>query len=464
MDITINSADVYLVDTVGSSAGIIYRLTAGGVLTALATSEPLADPAGIAFDPLTGDLYVVESAADRLVRVDPSTGIVSDVFTGFSNISWAAVDVTPDGLQLVVTDHGANMIYVFGRCDASGGAAPDCNGNGQADFCDIQLGVSPDCNGNQVPDECDLSSGTSDDCNEDGRPDECPVCPPLDVVFVMDTSTSMDDEASALCQSVDAVIAQLLSAGLEVSPTLLGISANPGGAYGCLTDNVINMLGTTVPGTPPPGLELLGDCPGGNEVASEDWGLATAVVAGEFPWLPGAMRLIVPISDEGPWCGDPVTQTDIDAIAHAIVIAQENSVIVSPITGTGSSGSVISLAQQIAAATGGVHSYSSAPDQDIAESIVALVMEACSIVTDCNENDVLDECEEIGQGDYDADGDIDADDFSGFPSCMGGPAMTPVHPVEECIQACLAAFDLDIDVDVDLCDFAEFQIAFTGSQ
>ena len=47
-----------------------------------------------------------------------------------------------------------------------------------------------------------------------------------------------------------------------------------------------------------------------------------------------------------------MTQTDEDATIHAINIAFENNVIVSPITGTGSSGEVIALAQLLAAATG----------------------------------------------------------------------------------------------------------------
>ena len=155
LDITINSSDVYLVDARGTSDGILYLLSAGGALTPLATSESLADPCAIAFDPLTDDLYVVEAAADRLVRVDPTTGTVSDVFTGFAGISWASVDVTPDGLRMVLSDYTVNTIYVFARCDASVGAAPDCNGNGQADFCDINLGESLDCNNTRIPDECE---------------------------------------------------------------------------------------------------------------------------------------------------------------------------------------------------------------------------------------------------------------------------------------------------------------------
>ncbi|MHC4695976.1 MAG: NHL repeat-containing protein [Planctomycetota bacterium] len=462
-DITIGVSDVYLVDH-GSS--VIYTLADDGTLTPLATSQPIGSPVGITVDPASDDLYVLDAGTgDRVVRVDPGTGTVTDVFTGFGDlslVSWAGIDASPEGRRIIVTDTAQDAVFVFARCDATGFPEMDCDGNTVWDVCDIQLGMSLDCNGNQVPDECDLTSGTSDDCNEDGLPDECPDCPPLDVVFVMDTSTSMNDEAGALCQSLDAIVAQLVATGLDVTPTLLGIANNPGGAYGCLTDNVINLLGTAVPGSPPPGLEQLGSCPGGNEVAHEDWGLATAVVAGGFPWATDAMRLIVPISDEGPWCGNPVTQMDADSIGHAIVVAQEENVIVSPITGTGSSGSVIALAQQIADATGGTQSSSSAPDQDIAEAIANLVLDACSLVSDCNENDVLDDCETIGPADYNADSHTNLEDFPGFVSCMGGPGVTPVHPVSECVQVCMDAFDLNADVDVDLADFSAFQQALAG--
>ncbi|MHC4697009.1 MAG: sialidase family protein [Planctomycetota bacterium] len=49
----------------------------------------------------------------------------------------------------------------------------DCNGNTVQDVCDIAVGSSEDCNLNFIPDECDISAGTSSDDNSDGVPDEC---------------------------------------------------------------------------------------------------------------------------------------------------------------------------------------------------------------------------------------------------------------------------------------------------
>jgi hypothetical protein len=395
LDVAIDDTTVWIVDGGLGAVGAIYQLNADGSLTSFATSAPLADPAAITIDPLNGDLLVYEGGGMRVVRIDPVSGAVSDVITGFlvGGYAWAGLDISQDGQQLAVTDRTAATIHVFGRCDATGDPGSDCDGNGIRDFCDIALGTAPDCNFNGAPDTCDLESGFSDDCNEDGVPDDCPFCPTVELVFVMDTSTSMNDEGAALCGSTDAVIASLEAAGIDLLATTLGIWDTPGGAYSCLESTVPIEFGTTVPGSPPPGNETLGDCPGGNEVAQEDWGRAISVVAGNKPWLDGSLRLIVPLADEGPWCGNPVTAADQASIDHAVTVALANDVIVSPITGTGSSGSVIALAQQIAGATGGIHFGSTTPAGDIADAIRNLVLDACFAASDCNGNGTLDSCD-----------------------------------------------------------------------
>ena len=480
-DVAVGLTDVYVVDVAGANPGIIYQLNSDGSLTVLPLSEPIADPAGIAMDPATGELLVLDSGGERIVRVVPASGVVTDVFTGFSfsGDNWAGVDVSPDGRRIIVTDHGADSIYTFALCEADS-AEDDCNGNGVWDFCDTRLGTSDDCNRNGVPDTCDVLSGTSGDCEPNGIPDECPICPTLEAVFVMDTSTSMNDEASALCSNITNVVAQLLARGIDVAPALLGINNNPTGAYGCLTDNVINLLGTSVPGSPPPGVEILGDCPGGNEVAQEDWGRATAVVAGRYEWLSNSVRVIIPLSDEGPWCGDPVTTVDQDSIDHAINVSLANGVIVSPITGTGSSASVVSLAQRIATATGGTHFSSSVPAEDVASGIEQLLLEACLTAADCNDNDVPDLCDiqdatsldcngndvpvecEMGSGDSNGDGLVGPTDHARFVDCMTGPCAFPACDPPLYEDPCCVLFDASAEGDVDLADAAVFQRRFTG--
>lgn len=264
---------------------------------------------------------------------------------------------------------------------AGGTGGPDCNQDGQSDTLQLAQGDLPDCNNNGMPDECDILDGTSQDCNQDGIPDECPVCPPVDVVFVMDTSGSMSDEGNALCNSINGVVNDLLNQGITVNATFLGITQT---SFSCLQGTVAGTLGTQVPGNPT-------CCPTlGN---SEDWGPATAIVAANFGWQAGAVRVIVPISDEGAHNGNRCNSQDEESIQNAIAIAVANDVICSPISGTGSSQCVIGLASDLAAGTGGMNFLSTDPNLDLAEAISALLLDACQTFSDCNKNGIPDECD-----------------------------------------------------------------------
>jgi hypothetical protein len=264
------------------------------------------------------------------------------------------------------------------------GTPPDCDDDVACtdDSCDEEDDVcvsEPDdakCDDGDVCtiDTCDPETGCEhvfDDTDSDGDeiPD-CISCPPLDVVFVMDTSGTMSDEAEILCENIDDVIARLALADVELNATIWGITQAPGGAFSCLTDTVANALGTVVPGNPP-------CCP--SIVSNEDWALATAIVAEGFPWEPGAIRVIVPLGDEGPLDGDPCQDPggDRDAITHAIDVAWANGVLVTPITGDGSSACVIALAEALAAGTGGDIFASTEPAADVAGAIEDAVVEIC---------------------------------------------------------------------------------------
>jgi hypothetical protein len=65
------------------------------------------------------------------------------------------------------------------------------------------------------------------------------------------------------------------------------------------------------------------------------------------------------------------------------------------------------------------------------------------------------EGEPMAPGDFDADGDVDLDDFVNWADCETGPNRGPYSPGCE-------VFDFESDGDVDLQDFAGFQRAFTG--
>jgi hypothetical protein len=58
-------------------------------------------------------------------------------------------------------------------------------------------------------------------------------------------------------------------------------------------------------------------------------------------------------------------------------------------------------------------------------------------------------------GDYDADGDVDEDDYDAFASCFTGEGVSPGDP------ACLF-FDYDADLDVDCADWEVFAESWTG--
>lgn len=113
LNVAIGPSAIYLVDSKGAADGAIYRLDAGPVLTQIATSMPIADPRGITIDPLTGDLWVAD--ATRLLRVNPTSGAVSEMVTGFTGILWASVDATPDGNRIFVSDWSGDKIYTFSR-------------------------------------------------------------------------------------------------------------------------------------------------------------------------------------------------------------------------------------------------------------------------------------------------------------------------------------------------------------
>ncbi|MFT7484386.1 MAG: hypothetical protein ACI9F9_000226 [Candidatus Paceibacteria bacterium] len=278
-------------------------------------------------------------------------------------------------------------------------------------------GPAADCNDNGIADDIDIQNGTSSDCNNDGIPDECPVCPPVDVVFIMDTSGSMSDEGNALCNSINGVVSDLLTQGIQVNASFYGITTL---GFSCLQGTVANELGTSVPGsTPQPDLNHL-----------EDWGPATSIVSDRFNWTPGSVRVIVPISDEGSQNGNPNNTADTDAILNAIEIAVANGVICSPISGTGSTNAVIQQAADLAAGTGGMNFISSDPDLDLAGAIAMLLTDACVSASDCNDNGIPDECDQDSNGNgipdecEDGNSELDCSEFDRYEDLTPNDTLT----------------------------------------
>ena len=210
------------------------------------------------------------------------------------------------------------------------------------------------------------------------------TCPPIDLVFVMDTSGSMRDEAATLCAGMTQVISDLQQQGVSVHADFLGITQTPGGSFSCLTDHVVGLLGGDVPGD-------AAGCPFPNGTSSyESWGPAAAIIAQRFNWTPGAVRLVIPMSDEGPCdgslpegCNDP--GDDRDSIVNAIAIALANNVVVSPISGSGSDSCVLSLTGAIASGTGGIALQSKDPTLDLFDAVNQIVLNLCEIKNQCDD-------------------------------------------------------------------------------
>jgi hypothetical protein len=269
------------------------------------------------------------------------------------------------------------------------------------------------------------------------------TCPPVDVVFIMDTSGSMRDEAAVLCAQVLALSEELAASGINAAIKALGITDMPGGPFDCLFGTVVDFLGASVPGE-------LHSCPfPDGSAAYESWGPATAIVAQNYPWTPGAARIIVPMSDEGPCngsrpegCNDP--GDDRESIDNAIAVALANNVIVSPIAGTSSDACVISLGTAIAKATGG-HLYQlKNPQSEFKSSLIEIIHQTCVADAHCDDREVCtnnDTCVDgrcMGlpvEGCQVCTGESDCDDQSLCTSdaCVGSFCeWTSLHGANEC--------------------------------
>lgn len=222
-------------------------------------------------------------------------------------------------------------------------------------------------------------------CTQEARAQSATArsCPPVEIVFTMDTSGSMDDESQALCDTIQAVTQKLADKNIEASSVLWGISETGGGGFSCLSSHVVEELGDEVPGSP--GSCGEGMLSGNSADNSENWGPATAVIAQRYPWSDDSVRVIVPISDEGPCLGDSCNESGADgeAIKNAIEIAKQNRVFVSPIVGTDAGDCTVSLATEIANKTGGSSFLSQDPNLDVAEAVTLLVEEACKTALAC---------------------------------------------------------------------------------
>ena len=409
--------------------------------------------------------FIVALSNGSLVRLTAASAALDTSWTpaamgaGFTfdgTESVQVLDMSADGSTLVVAS--TNTVYAFARCGLA--TATNCNADTDADVCDILLsGVGrglPDCNGNARPDTCDIALGAptgSYDCDNNGIPDECASCAvPVELVFAVDTSGSMDDEAATLCANLNSVISTLTAEGITVNAHLyaIGLEADgpwfndPEGDFDCLADYVGNPtpgtitspagytpvtglppMGTDLPGATPNSADgsnqdtLYGGCGGANSSSNEeDWGRAASIISANYPWDVGTIPLVVAVSDEGPWCGSGLAANDSDSINNAIINANSNNVIVSVLTASGyyntadpSNGGpplMEQLAVNLANGTGGTVAREFS-GLELVEAVRGIVRDACVEAADCNDNNIPDTCELAGN-DCNNDGRLDVCD------------------------------------------------------
>ncbi len=224
-------------------------------------------------------------------------------------------------------------------------------------------------------------------------PDKLPCHPknsPVEIVFVMDTSGSMEDEAEVLCNAIGDIILILELNGVELNVHLLSISNDNLEPFPCLTDSVNDLFNV--------------------DLYLESWGEAVSVLSVGHAWGI-ASRLIIPLSDEGPHEGDPCYDpgSDRDTTEQAIIDANDHGVIVSPIIGTPNGQDhiecVLTLAADMADGTGGTWFLSVDPKLDLPGAIFDIITET------------LCACE----WDLDGDGMVGVIDFLLLLSLWGDP-------------------------------------------
>jgi len=284
------------------------------------------------------------------------------------------------------------------ECEIAANPELDCDHDGALDGCELQADSGADCNANNVLDVCELADGTQFDCNENGVLDVCDLAPPAaaDVcgraslicpgTVYTGATTDATRDGTADCgssdQSPDKWLRYLPTEGGEASVSLCG------SAY----DTV---------------LSLHDSCPGAESVEydcnDDSCDLQSTVffdaVAGRTYWIrisgyDGATGLFQ-LNVSGPPCGGIVLDCN------------ENGV----------------------------------PD-------------SCDAVgNDRNSNGVPDDCETFPTGDFTGDGVVGLDDLPYLEDCLGGPSETTSPD-------CQSGADFDADGDVDLHDYSGFSRAF----
>jgi RHS repeat-associated protein len=135
----------------------------------------------------------------------------------------------------------------------------------------------------------------------------------VDIIFVMDTSGSLDNEAPALISATQTV-SQDLASIYDLDTKLWSITNSFDFSRKGFDSSVINEI------------------PNHTTNQYEDWGPATYDIATQYSgWRTDTIKIVVPISDEGPEDGDGLYQNDRDAIDRARTALDATNIYAVPI-------------------------------------------------------------------------------------------------------------------------------------
>jgi len=151
-----------------------------------------------------------------------------------------------------------------------------------------------------------------------------------DLVFIIDRSGSMGSIWTVVCTTISNIATDLAADGIDVVYEVNGLQSG----YSCGTA----FNGCIYGGVPIP-------------CHNEHWGPGTTGECTNHVFRPATTKIVIPISDEGPYAGTPVNSADTTSIAEAISACTANNVLACPIY----RGPIAQAqAQTLAAGTGGV--------------------------------------------------------------------------------------------------------------
>ncbi len=306
-----------------------------------------------------------------------------------------------------------------------------------------------DCDEDGIGDVCAIATGLSNDCNADGIPDECDIAMTLDQEIVPPGSGTSSMYIGHHPYGGEKEGAQTFTAGRSGTLTTIEIYVrNSSDPIPAGVDLQLDIAGVDANGEPDE-FEILGS----TTFASDLLPTSTSFVA-----------------------------VDVADLQVEMVAGEQYAIVLrSPLLGTGaylfagdSVGGVydggtacsrnVSGGWQQGINDNGIRTFVFGMRDDCNGNDVP---DECDIDAgtslDCNANRVPDECEAIGGGDFDADGAISLGDYAALEDCLAGPGLPPAPPEPACVDAYLNAFDFNADDDVDVDDFASFQVVFGGA-